>query len=62
MQTNFNLVLTGQALDAVMNALSTQPYREVAGLIAEIDRQVRAQMEPSTPRLTEAQSEPLPVV
>ncbi len=43
MDKKFTLELGGNAINVIFNALQDRPYREVAGVIAEIQRQVEEQ-------------------
>ena len=46
MDKKFTLELGGNAINVIFNALQDRPYREVAGVITEIQRQVEEQQRP----------------
>lgn len=46
MDKKFTLELGGNAINVIFNALQDRPYREVAGVIAEIQRQIEEQQRP----------------
>lgn len=47
MDKQFTLNLGGNAINIIFNALQDRPYREVAGVIAGIQRQVEEQQKPA---------------
>ena len=47
MDKKFTLELGGNAINVIFNALQDRPYREVAGVIAEIQQQVERQQRPA---------------
>ena len=55
MEPTLNIKLNINAANIILNALSERPFKEAAGLIAEIRKQADAQLAPPAP---EPQQEP----
>lgn len=47
MDKKFTIEIGGYAIDIILNALQDRPYKEVAGIIAEIYGQVEKQQAPT---------------
>lgn len=46
---NYEIVLSARSIAIIVDVLSGAPYRVVAQVLADLDRQVRAKDEPAKP-------------